>query len=582
MKRICLYHSAAGRRAYTLVEMLLSVLLTLIMMAFVVQIFGLVGNSVNDSRAVLEINDQLRSATARLRMDLQSTTADMTPPLSTEAGKGFFQITEGSIGPVYPLNAITGTTDLTDLAIDSEKPDGTYESGYEPDSTVIDNDDVLMFTVRSPGEPFVGRVFVINSAGTMTEQQSVESQLAEVCWFVRGTTLYRRVLLIKPEFDWKLSTPAREELTFNDLYATGTGLFDLAGKAPADRGFYNNFDLSVHLEGYDPSNPGNTAAWRWVPNTLANLTKLENRFVHQPGISGTAPANLAEYAQKAFPFHPQVELSSGVLQTSGWRYLRLPTLRECSWCADPTNVEGAWWPGAPLPVVQLSLPASPPSPFTAPEQFDAWNNPLPFESANVKMVSAVVPSSLDPDTGTIEALNGPRVAEDVILNNVIGFDVKVWDPAAPLVEVAGVCLAPGDPGYAAAYQKVLNGQPGAVLAGSGAYVDLGYGPINNVPTNTSWFSGPGTSPMLRNVYDTWSTHYEKDGINQDSAADTLIDEGTDGFDNDNDGLVDETDEREAPPPYERPLRGIQIKIRVFELDSRQIREVTIVEDFLPE
>ena len=25
-------------------------------------------------------------------------------------------------------------------------------------------------------------------------------------------------------------------------------------------------------------------------------------------------------------------------------------------------------------------------------------------------------------------LMGPRVAEDVILTNVIGFDVKVWDP----------------------------------------------------------------------------------------------------------------------------------------------------------
>jgi len=29
-----------------------------------------------------------------------------------------------------------------------------------------------------------------------------------------------------------------------------------------------------------------------------------------------------------------------------------------------------------------------------------------------------------------------------------------------------------------------------------------------------------------------------------------------------------------------PLKGIQVKIRVFEPDSRQIREITVVEDFL--
>jgi hypothetical protein len=35
------------------------------------------------------------------------------------------------------------------------------------------------------------------------------------------------------------------------------------------------------------------------------------------------------------------------------------------------------------------------------------------------------------------------------------------------------------------------------------------------------------------------------------------------------------------PPYPRPLRGIQVKIRVMEPDSRQIREVTVEQEFLP-
>jgi hypothetical protein len=33
-------------------------------------------------------------------------------------------------------------------------------------------------------------------------------------------------------------------------------------------------------------------------------------------------------------------------------------------------------------------------------------------------------------------------------------------------------------------------------------------------------------------------------------------------------------------PYPVPLKGIQIKIRVYEPDSRQIREVTLTQDFL--
>ena len=46
--------------------------------------------------------------------------------------------------------------------------------------------------------------------------------------------------------------------------------------------------------------------------------------------------------------------------------------------------------------------------------------------------------------------------------------------------------------------------------------------------------------------------------------------------------VDDPSELEAPPPYRYPLRGIQIKIRAFENDTKQVREVTIVNEFLQE
>jgi hypothetical protein len=43
--------------------------------------------------------------------------------------------------------------------------------------------------------------------------------------------------------------------------------------------------------------------------------------------------------------------------------------------------------------------------------------------------------------------------------------------------------------------------------------------------------------------------------------------------------IDDITELDAPVPYTAPLKGIQVKIRVFEPDSRQIREITVVEDF---
>jgi hypothetical protein len=48
------------------------------------------------------------------------------------------------------------------------------------------------------------------------------------------------------------------------------------------------------------------------------------------------------------------------------------------------------------------------------------------------------------------------------------------------------------------------------------------------------------------------------------------------------GVVDDDVEKLTSPPYPHPLRGIQVKIRVFEPDSRQIREVTVVQEFLPQ
>ncbi|MDP7205184.1 MAG: hypothetical protein QGH11_06445, partial [Pirellulaceae bacterium] len=146
-------------------------------------------------------------------------------------------------------------------------------------------------------------------------------------------------------------------------------------------------------------------------------------------------------------------------------------------------------------------------------------------------------------------------------------------------------LVPGDPAY----------QLGLPVVGQGAFVDLFYGRIRGMGNGTtSLFSGPPHPKSKLHLvtpyatYDTWSMQYESDGLNQD--LDAVTDEGTNGLDNADPNLalnlqnpaVDDVTERETSPPYPFPLRGIQITLRIIDPDSRQSRQITVVNDFTPE
>jgi hypothetical protein len=71
-----------------------------------------------------------------------------------------------------------------------------------------------------------------------------------------------------------------------------------------------------------------------------------------------------------------------------------------------------------------------------------------------------------------------------------------------------------------------------------------------------------------------------------------VEEGTDGFHTAYlvrspgtlrfvNGIDDEL-ERETSPPYPIPLRGIQVRVRIIDPDSRQVRQMTVASDFTPE
>ena len=46
-------------------------------------------------------------------------------------------------------------------------------------------------------------------------------------------------------------------------------------------------------------------------------------------------------------------------------------------------------------------------------------------------------------------------------------------------------------------------------------------------------------------------------------------------------VLDDPGERETAPPYDAPLRGIQVTLRAYEPDSRQVRQVNVKQTFVP-
>jgi len=218
----------------------------------------------------------------------------------------------------------------------------------------------------------------------------------------------------------------------------------------------------------------------------------------------------------------------------------------------------------------------------------------------------------DPGNHTFEN-NPDRFGEDVILTNVIGFDVRVWDPdaliqAVPANVVTGtstgaarLAVEPGDPGY------VLPGSPGFPAAGTagygapGAYVDLAWAGTPSAMNFTQNFPLALTTPfqgfgkqvvnrgsantMTLPTYDTWSDYYEINGI--DDNNDGIVDNGTNGNDDNGNSLIDEPAEQETSAPYPVPLQqssasgigtgGVQIRLRCYEPSSRQVRQITVLQ-----
>jgi hypothetical protein len=631
--------------------MLIAMALTLILVYAIAQFYAIIGDAVKDGRGMIEMNQQLRAVTQRLQLDLNQITVPAVPWADEGGAAGYLEIREGPASD-WDVNQ-NGRPDVDYDVFNSVDINGLNGPDWsEPNVSNLlgDWDDWLGMTIRSGSLPFTGLVpqvhplpvgsplapagevsgvhdgevvspnnvggnYTLLKSSNAPLTQSTTSLYAEVVWWTgfsdlnnNGTwgldeprTIQRRQLLIRPDlnrsYPGDLSVPATFTYLFRIPIPSGANL-----NSPDSIYIYDMFqycDISMRPEltagGY----------LYFKANSLADLCRRQNRFMHMWAFAESTPG-------ASFPY--PLDLNPG---KSG------------------------------------SL-----NPDLVPDNAASLANTLPRHAAPLNASSQYRWVLFD----------GGRKGEDVMLSNVLAFDIRVFDPeaivrsaittnaamgvAAPPIngtQLSAEPIQPGDAGYlyAVANQFTSTYAPYPAL-GTGAYVDIGYGyalqnalpflsnphavsgnaaaaGFGNVPksfallfTNTptvstlspllgsSRFAGlPGAPtsyytsgyanmvvPAAYNnfigfTWDSWTLAYERDGINQDGDTDPstglpAYDDANDGLDNDGVNGVDDLGERETAPPYNYPLRGIQIRIRLYEPGTRQVRQATIENDFISE
>jgi prepilin-type N-terminal cleavage/methylation domain-containing protein len=539
---------------YTLIELLIAVSLSLLLLLGVTEMFRHVGSTMSDTQKSLNMSANLNGVAMTLRSDLEKIDPrlahqpyNMTQPSYAGDAPGYLEITEGMNAP-YSATVSSGLHfSIEQVALSPDASDGI-------DRTVGDVDDILAFTAQAneADYPFRG---LIND--TMPQ---VLPSCAEIIWFVRGTTLYRRVLLY-------------------DEYNTSA---DRSTIDQVQQSFYARNDLSVHLD-----------VTTIKANTMQELSRRERRFAHT---ITTFPYPLYDSTNEA------------------WYYLRMPTLEEMS--------HSSWSLTNPLPTFSGTIKGNPPSSTAA--YWDFWETPNIWDGLNSESGSL---------SSTVTTPRHPRAGEDIVLKNVISFDVKVWNPYwVPCYDI---------------YASETSGTNVSSVSWKWAppqYVDLGqdrfylqnpttqewnWYPVNysqdltqtvnstTLPNGTiipspppaTTNSGRGYGFVLKGRYNTSTANrrlatadatstkkwYEDEQIevtptgggsptyrtwNQFSASALPMPCVFDSWTTQYTPLADAAGDIWAvPPPYTDDLHSIQITIRCFEPQSGHIKQVRVVQNF---
>ncbi|WP_417386319.1 prepilin-type N-terminal cleavage/methylation domain-containing protein [Gimesia sp.] len=481
-RRLSRQYSAITQRGFTLVELLVSVALVLLMMVMFTEIFQIASSSITAQRGLSENDQRARMLTTLIQSDLNKRTFQNLVP---------FDYNE----PV-PIR-ISDYRDRRGYLVISEN---------DPNN---DSDDLIQFTVDAnittkllDTTPYYGKASVLGGTVTPSGQQpsiahpnqpetddarinsdtTSVSPYAEVCYFMRGGNLYRRTLLIRKPLDLETTASTQPQTAQNALTAGGLEFFDpansLYGAGTYTTGnFLSDFDFSVYRYGtptayanfHDVRSLDNTTLES--PNFSLGRTRYRFGFNHTTGLPREYVDDADGYAQYIGRFTHQ-ETSDNDFQ--------YPQAPSTAGGTNPMNPSG----------------------------------------------SSLV---LDRTTNVVtQYADGLRRSEDLVLPNVIAFDIKVFDEALGQFTDIGSSIAVD---YASSATPAYQ---------------------NNNPDSTH----------ATNIYDTWHIQYDVDNADGDS---------------------DHTTGQDLPPfrPLDgsgnpKALKAIQITIRYLDVTSQQLRQMTII------
>jgi type II secretory pathway pseudopilin PulG len=542
------------RSALTLIEIMIALTMTLVVLGAMMTAFQFASREMQNGRAALEMANQIRVAEELLRNDLANIMIDPRTYTDSTNPNGYVEIVEGpkrdsavpyalpdSDGDLIP-NLVdvdsTGGSDVSPVDGVDDALDPT-RSGY---SYLGDHDDIICATVRSPKRPFRGRYVAPNAvfAGTAINRLDftlipspitpipIESPFAEVVWWTRF--IDNNGNLEVDYVDGEFVTLYRRLLL---IVPPTTPLPSFGDPSLSEQANLNSAieylavnDISARIErSVDAVNFGTPRVlYSIVPNTAKDLAHRRTRWGHNPSV----------------------------------------------------------------PAVPIYNPAT--------------NFPFPlFRNSLINQRSAVYDPNVADTDGDGMAIRYD--GNDIVLNEVAAFDVKLYSPnAGVIIGTNNVVVEPGDVGF----QQLVNNAVAPVP--TGAYVDLGH-------AGGGWFSGPpnfksrlrvgypagittttggqlGMVGLLDLVYDTWTPFYESDGIDQDGVAGA--DQGNNGVDDQAVAFAafginapfpagpDDQTELETMPPYPHPVRAVKVSIRMIERDTKQVRQASVIQSYVPE
>jgi len=646
----------ASRAAFSLVEVLVAVAVSLLMLAALSQSFVRIGQTLKTSRADVSLSSRARDATQRLRDELRRCTAPLTPPLHQGKDQGYLVYFDGpwSDATTLPLQVARGAE--------------------LPLSKFGDVDDYLAFTAYAGDQWFTGKVpaYVLNGAtGDPLVDMAptvITSKYAEVIYWVEpeyafdaagnlildsnGFPLFRDVLDFDPTnangaagdgFPDRFLLHRRVLLIRPDL---NTEIQNVS-VANAPMAVLPNIQVNGQSTGWVPAGFGGTPIDELVRMSFIHqLFDLSVRRVFDP-VTGVptqfvACNSLADLAAPQNRFaHARLPLGGGL---GGPSISTMPVLALGNAIPDPVNLPN-WVTASPRPTFALTGELNG---FLLPQY-------VLNRSARDRFNDA----------------RWDRRGEDVVMTGILGFDVRGWDPQAPVVLSSGadggpgrtgqddngdgtnddllelgaagsddLVITPSDPGFLVVARSPLT--PTTLrIVDRGAYVDLEYARKNgglfssNVTIGSQSVAPPSAAnlaalldtplsgftvsstvgvfpdsylksgkflpsvPLFQPAYDTFSDVYETDGFDQgfDASAGAAgspvavwrmnastgvplgtsdgIDLGRDGLDNNANELIDEVLEEETSAPYVVPLKGLQVRVRVEDPDTRLIKQMTV-------